>query len=197
MIILLFLLAIVFLVFLWGVGIYNGLVALRNGVKASFAQIDVQLQRRYDLIPNLVEVAKKYMTHERETMESVISARNAAYAAAKKTGEDPSNPEAMKSLLKAEQNLGGVLGRLLAVSEAYPDLKADTQMTQLMSELSDTENKIAFSRQSYNDVVTNYNTKTEQFPSSIVAGMFHFLPATFYQVEEESVRTAPKVDFGS
>lgn len=188
-------LVIALLIFFGIMGMYNGLVTLRNAVKTAFAQIDVQLQRRYDLIPNLVEIAKKYMQHERETLESVILARNAAAGAAKQVAADPTNPEAMKALMGAEQSLGGVLGRLFALSESYPDLKADRQMTQLMQELSSTEDKIAYSRQSYNDSVMAYNTKRELFPSSIIAGMFNFLPADLYKVDEESVRSAPKVEF--
>lgn len=188
-------LVIALLIFFGIMGMYNGLVTLRNAVKTAFAQIDVQLQRRYDLIPNLVEIAKKYMQHERETLESVILARNAAAGAAKQVSADPTNPEAMKALMGAEQSLGGVLGRLFALSESYPDLKADRQMTQLMQELSSTEDKIAYSRQSYNDSVMAYNTKRELFPSSIIAGMFHFLQADLYKVDEESVRSAPKVEF--
>lgn len=188
-------LVIALLIFFGIMGMYNGLVTLRNAVKTAFAQIDVQLQRRYDLIPNLVEIAKKYMQHERETLESVILARNAAAGAAKQVSADPTNPEAMKALMGAEQSLGGVLGRLFALSESYPDLKADRQMTQLMQELSSTEDKIAYSRQSYNDSVMAYNTKRELFPSSIIAGMFNFLPADLYKVDEESVRSAPKVEF--
>lgn len=189
-------LAIIALFVFWGImGMYNGLVTLKNAVKTAFAQIDVQLQRRYDLIPNLVEIAKKYMTHERETLESVILARNAAAGAAKQVSSDPTNPEAMKTLMGAEQSLGGVLGRLFALSESYPDLKADRQMTQLMQELSETEDKIAYSRQSYNNSVMAYNTKRELFPSSIIAGMFNFLQADLYKVDEESIRSAPKVEF--
>lgn len=176
-------------------GSYNGLVALRNVVKNAFAQIDVQLQRRYDLIPNLVEVAKKYMSHERDTLEAVISARNMAASAAKIASQDPTSPGAMKNLLQAEGSLGGVLGRLFAVSEAYPDLKADGQMTQLMNELSSTEDRVAFSRQAYNDAVMQYNTKRETFPTVIIAGIFRFEKAESFQVESEESRKAPQVQF--
>lgn len=176
-------------------GSYNGLVALRNAVKNAFAQIDVQLQRRYDLIPNLVEVAKKYMSHERDTLEAVIAARNVAASAAKVASQDPTSPGAMKNLLQAEGSLGGVLGRLFAVSEAYPDLKADGQMTQLMNELSSTEDRVAFSRQAYNDAVMQYNTKRETFPTVIIAGIFRFEKAESFQVESEESRKAPQVQF--
>lgn len=176
-------------------GSYNGLVALRNVVKNAFAQIDVQLQRRYDLIPNLVEVAKKYMSHERDTLEAVIAARNMAASAAKVASQDPTSPGAMKNLLQAEGSLGGVLGRLFAVSEAYPDLKADGQMTQLMNELSSTEDRVAFSRQAYNDAVMQYNTKRETFPTVIIAGIFRFEKAESFQVESEESRKAPQVQF--
>lgn len=176
-------------------GSYNGLVALRNAVKNAFAQIDVQLQRRYDLIPNLVEVAKKYMSHERDTLEAVIAARNVAASAAKVASQDPTSPGAMKNLLQAEGSLGGVLGRLFAVSEAYPDLKADGQMTQLMNELSSTEDRVAFSRQEYNDAVMQYNTKRETFPTVIIAGIFRFEKAESFQVESEESRKAPQVQF--
>lgn len=176
-------------------GSYNGLIALRNAVKNAFAQIDVQLQRRYDLIPNLVEVAKKYMSHERDTLEAVIAARNMAASAAKVASQDPTSPGAMKNLLQAEGSLGGVLGRLFAVSEAYPDLKADGQMTQLMNELSSTEDRVAFSRQAYNDAVMQYNTKRETFPTVIIAGIFRFEKAESFQVESEESRKAPQVQF--
>lgn len=176
-------------------GSYNGLVALRNAVKNAFAQIDVQLQRRYDLIPNLVEVAKKYMSHERDTLEAVIAARNVAASAAKVASQDPTSPGSMKNLLQAEGSLGGVLGRLFAVSEAYPDLKADGQMTQLMNELSSTEDRVAFSRQAYNDAVMQYNTKRETFPTVIIAGIFRFEKAESFQVESEESRKAPQVQF--
>lgn len=176
-------------------GSYNGLVALRNVVKNAFAQIDVQLQRRYDLIPNLVEVAKKYMSHERDTLEAVIAARNMAASAAKVASQDPTSPGAMKNLLQAEGSLGGVLVRLFAVSEAYPDLKADGQMTQLMNELSSTEDRVAFSRQAYNDAVMQYNTKRETFPTVIIAGIFRFEKAESFQVESEESRKAPQVQF--
>ena len=194
-IVLVVLLAVIVIAAVVVAGSYNGLVTLRNAVKNAFAQIDVQLQRRYDLIPNLVEVAKKYMAHERETLEAVITARNQAAAAARVAAEDPTGQGAVQNLMKAEGALGGFLGRLFAVSEAYPDLKADTQMTQLMNELSSTEDRVAFSRQAYNDAVMQYNTKREMFPTVIIAGIFHFTPAESYQVESAESRQAPKVEF--
>ncbi len=180
---------------LFAIGIYNGLVALRNRYKNAFAQIDVQLKRRYDLIPNLVEVAKTYMKHEKETLEAVINARNSAVSAAQGASADPGDPEAMKMLAAAENSLGGTLGRLFALSEAYPDLKANQNMMQLTEELTSTENKVAFSRQAFNDSVMAYNTKRETFPNNIVAGMFNFGPAELFAVTEEREREAPKVSF--
>ena len=174
---------------------YNGLVALRNRVKNAFAQIDVQLKRRYDLIPNLIEVAKTYMSHERETLEAVINARNTAVAGLKEAAADPSNPEAMKKLAEAEQGLSGALGRLFALSEAYPDLKANENMMQLSEELTTTENKVAFSRQAYNDSVMDYNTLRESFPNNFFAGWFNFKPAELLEIEDEAKREVPKVSF--
>src|SRR4051794_39373926 len=158
----------------WAAAIYNGLVALRNRFKNAFAQIDVQLKRRYDLIPNLVETAKGYMKHERETLEAVIAARNTAYAASKNAAANPADAAAMKGLLNAESGLGGALSRLMVVSEQYPDLKANQNMMQLTEELTSTENKISFARQAYNDSVTGYNTAREKFPTNVIAGMFNF-----------------------
>ena len=180
----------------WAVTIYNGLVALRNRFKNAFAQIDVQLKRRYDLIPNLVEVAKGYIKHERETLEAVIKARNQAVAAATAAGANPGNPAAMQNLGAAEGALTGVLGRLFALAEAYPDLKANTNMLSLQEELSSTENKVAFSRQAFNDAVMEYNTKRESFPDNIFAGMFGFGPAELLAATESAEeRKAPKVSF--
>jgi LemA protein len=180
---------------LWLVNIYNKLVALRNRFKNAFAQIDVQLKRRYDLIPNLVETAKGYMKHERETLEAVIQARNTASSAGQKAAADPANPEAVKGLIGAEAALTGTLGRLFALSEAYPDLKANRNMMQLTEELSSTENKISFARQAYNDSVMTYNTARESFPNNLIAGPFNFQEATLFQIEDSSERQAPKVSF--
>ena len=180
---------------LWIAGIYNSLVGLRNRFKNAFAQIDVQLKRRYDLIPNLVEVAKGYLKHERETLEAVIKARNIAAAAAQTAAANPADGNAMKGLLTAETGLAGALSRLMVVSEQYPDLKANQNMMQLTEELTSTENKIAFARQAYNDSVMIYNTTRETFPNVIFAGMFGFLPAELFKVEDPSERNAPKVQF--
>lgn len=187
--------ALTLVIFFWGMGIYNALVVLRNAAKNAFAQVDVQLQRRYDLIPNLVEVAKKYMDHERGTLEAVITARNAAMSAANQAAADPTDGTSIKSLMQAEKTLGGTLGRLFALREDYPELKADRQMSELMQNLSDTENKVSYSRQSYNDAVMQYNTRREQFPASIIAGMFNFKEADLYKIDEEAARKAPKVEF--
>ena len=177
------------------VGIYNKLVTLRNRYKNAYAQIDVQLKRRYDLIPNLVETAKGYIKHERETLEAVTAARNIAYAAAKAAAANPADSGAMKSLVQAESGLGGALSRLMVVAEQYPDLKANQNMMQLSEELTSTENKVSFARQAYNDSVMTYNTQREVFPSVIFAGMFGFTPAELFQVENAQVRQAPKVSF--
>ena len=179
-----------------GVSIYNGLVAARNHFKNAFAQIDVQLKRRYDLIPNLVETAKGYMSHERGTLEAVTEARNTALAAIKAAGANPGNPEAMASLGKAEGMLGSALGSLNVAMEAYPELKANTNMQTVMEELTSTENKVAFSRQAFNDSVMNYNNKREKFPNNIFAGMFGFSEANQLQIEfGMGERDAPKVSF--
>jgi LemA protein len=184
---------LVLVVAFWVIGIYNGLVKLRNLYRNAFAQIDVQLKRRYDLIPNLVETAKGFMKHEKETLEGVIEARNMASSARQSANtEDASS---MGALMAAEGGLGGALGRLFALSEAYPDLKSNVNMMQVSEELTSTENKIAFSRQAYNDAVTQYNTQTEVFPSSLIAGMFNFGTATLFEVTEESEREAVKVEF--
>jgi LemA protein len=198
MLTLLILLVIVAAVAFWAVGIYNGLVAARNGFKNAFAQIDVQLQRRFDLIPNLVEVAKTYMSHERETLEAVIAARSAAQAGLSAAKASPGDPEAMAQLAAAQGQLNAGLGRLLAVAEAYPDLKANQNMMQLTEELTSTENKVAFARQAFNDAVMAYNNKRESFPSNVLAGMFHFAPATLLAIpadKQADVRAAPKVQF--
>ena len=179
----------------FAITIYNRLVAGRNRFKNAFAQIDVQLTRRYDLIPNLVETAKGYMKHERETLEAVINARNVAVSGLNAAKADPSNPEAMKQLAAAEQGLSGALGRLFALSEAYPDLKANENMMQLSEELTTTENKVAFARQAYNDSVMDYNTLRESFPNNLFAGWFNFLAAELLDIEDEAKREAPKVSF--
>jgi LemA protein len=179
------------------IGMYNRLVMLRNRYKNAFSQIDVQLKRRYDLIPNLVEVAKGYIKHERETLEAVIKARNAAYSAGQQAAGNPGDQAAMSALGGAEGQLTGALGRLFAVAEAYPDLKANQNMLALQEELSATENKIAFARQAYNDSVMVYNTQREVFPTTIIAGMFNFQEAHLFEVEEAAVREAPKVSFTS
>ena len=188
------LIAVVFV--MWAVGTFNSLVALRNRVKNAFSQIDVQLKRRYDLIPNLIEVAKKFMSHERETLEAVTKARNLAQSAAQ--GADPTDPSSMQKLMSAEAGLGGALGRLIAVSENYPELKSNQNMLQLQEELTSTENKVSFSRQAYNDAVLGYNNKRESFPASIIANMKNFNPATSYEVsdeEREEVRKGIDVKF--
>ena len=188
-------LAILAALVFFAISIYNRLVAGRNRFKNAFAQIDVQLTRRHDLIPNLVETAKGYMKHERETLEAVINARNTAVSGLKAAAADPSNPEAMKQLAAAEQGLSGALGRLFALSEAYPDLKANENMMQLSEELTTTENKVAFSRQAYNDSVMDYNTLRESFPNNLFAGWFNFQAAELLEIEDEAKREAPKVSF--
>ena len=193
----LILLAILVVVGLWGVSIYNGLVTARNAFKNAFAQIDVQLQRRFDLIPNLVETAKAYMGHERDTLEAVIAARSAAQSGLAAAKAHPGDADAMAQLAASQGQLNGVLGRLLAVAEAYPDLKANQNMMQLTEELSSTENRVAFARQAYNDAVMAYNNKREVFPSSVVAGAFNFTPAALLDIpaDKAQVREAPKVQF--
>lgn len=192
---LLVILVIVVLLALYVMGVYNRLVTLRNRYKNAFSQIDVQLKRRYDLIPNLVETAKGYMKHERETLEAVIAARNAAFQAAQAAAAHPGEAAAMRSLASAEGALGGALSRLLMVMEAYPDLKANQNMMALQEELTSTENKVAFARQGYNDAVTYYNTAREQFPAVIVANMFGFSEASLFEIESEKERQAPQVKF--
>ncbi len=180
----------------WAVGLYNGLVVLRNRFKNAFAQIDVQLRRRYDLIPNLVETAKGYLKHERETLTAVIEARNQAAGAAKALAAAPGDPSAVKAFSAAESGLAGLLSRLMVVFERYPELKADAQMARVSEELTSTENRIAFARQAYNDAVTAYNTRRELFPSSIVAGIFNFAPAALLESTETAAqREAPQVKF--
>ncbi|HEX7768494.1 MAG TPA: LemA family protein [Dokdonella sp.] len=180
---------------LYAVGLYNGLVGGRNAYKNAFAQIDVQLTRRYDLIPNLVETAKGYMKHERETLEAVILARNAAVSGLSAAKAHPGDAAAMQQLSGADNALTQTLGRLFALSEAYPDLKANQNMMQLSEELTTTENKVAFARQAYNDAVMDYNNRREMFPGSIVANMFAFQPAELLQIESETKREVPKVSF--
>ena len=180
---------------LFAVTIYNRLVAGRNRYKNAFAQIDVQLTRRHDLIPNLVETAKGYIKHERETLEAVINARNIAVSGLKAAAADPTDPEAIRRLSEAEQGLSGALGRLFALSEAYPDLKANQNMMQLSEELTTTENKVAFARQAYNDSVMDYNTLRESFPNNFVAGWFAFRPAELLEIEDEAKREVPRVSF--
>ena len=197
LLILLVFLALVVGLALWAVGIYNGMVTSRNAWKNAFAQIDVQLQRRFDLIPNLVETAKAYMSHERETLEAVIAARSAAQSGLAAAKAHPGDADAMAQLAASQGLLNGVLGRLLAVAEAYPDLKANQNMMQLTEELSSTENRVAFARQAYNDAVMAYNNKREVFPSSVVAGAFNFAPAALLDIpaDKAQVREAPKVQF--
>jgi LemA protein len=175
--------------------VYNLLVILRNRYKNAYAQIDVQLKRRYDLIPNLVEIAKGYIKHERETLTAVTEARNIAYAASKAAAANPGDSGAMKSLSSAETGLAGTLSRLMMVSEQYPDLKANQNMMQLTEELTSTENKIMFARQAYNDSVTTYNNDREVFPRNMIAGMFHFGAAELFVIEKPEQKDAPKVSF--
>ena len=179
---------------LFGITLYNRLVAGRNGYKNAFAQIDVQLTRRHDLIPNLVETAKAYMAHEKDTLEAVIQARNLAVSGLNAAKADPTNPEAMKQLGQAEQGLSGALGRLFALSESYPDLKANQNMMQLSEEITTTENKLSFARQAYNDAVMMYNNLREQFPSNIIANWFQFLAAEMLELEDEQMKQVPKVE---
>jgi len=188
-------LGLIVAIVLFAISIYNRLVAGRNRYKNAFAQIDVQLTRRHDLIPNLVETAKGYMAHERGTLEDVVKARNAAVSGLKAAAKDPTDPEAMKRLSEAEQGLSGGLGRLFALSEAYPDLKANQNMMQLSEELTTTENKVAFARQAYNDAVMEYNTMRETFPSNMIAGHFGFKAAELLEIEDEAKREAPRVSF--
>jgi len=188
-------LAIVVLAVIYGISVYNGLVTARNRFKNAFAQIDVQLTRRHDLIPNLVETAKGYMKHEKDTLEAVINARNSAVSGLKSAMANPGDPEAMKQLSQAEQGLSGALGRLFALAESYPDLKASENMMQLSEELTSTENKVAFARQSYNDSVMDYNNRRESFPANQIADRFNFQPAQLLEIEDVAKREVPKVSF--
>ena len=190
-IILIILVAIVF----WLIQMYNNLVNLRNRVRNGFSQIDVQLTRRYDLIPNLIEAVKGYMSHERGTLEAVINARNSAVAGLKQAAADPADAKAIKALAAAESTLGGTLGRLFALAESYPDLKANQNMMQFQEELASTENKVAFARQAFNDAVMSYNNACQNFPSNVVANNFGFKPAEFLEIGEEQKREVPKVSF--
>lgn len=191
---LIFLTAIAVVIF-YAISIYNSLINLRNRVKNAFAQIDVQLTRRHDLIPNLVEAVKGYMKHERETLEAVINARNSAVSSLDAAKADPSNAAAIQQLGESEGALGAALGRLFALSEAYPDLKANQNMIQFQEELTSTENKVAFSRQAFNDAVLAYNNKAENFPNNIIAGMFRFELASFLEIDSPEKREVPEVDF--
>ncbi len=191
----LIILAIAVAVVVYGIALYNNLVNQRNRVKNGFAQIDVQLTRRHDLIPNLVESVKGYMKHERATLEEVIQARNGAVSGLKNAAADPVDPQAIRELGAAEGALNGALGRLFALAEAYPDLKANQNMMQFQEELSSTENKVAFARQAFNDAVMNYNNARENFPGSIVANTFNFGPAEFLEIEAPEKREVPAVSF--
>lgn len=186
---------LILLIAVFVIGIFNTLVGLRNRVKNAYAQIDVQLKRRYDLIPNLVETAKGYMKHESETLEAVIQARNQAVSAASAASKDPTGAGVIQGVAGADGALTGALGRLMVVMEAYPDLKANTNMLQVQEELTSTENRVAFSRQAYNDTVMGYNNKRERFPSNIVAGIFGFAFAQSWELDDEVAREAPKVSF--
>ena len=198
LLILLVFLGLVVVAALWGVGIYNGLVTARNAFKNAFAQIDVQLQRRFDLIPNLVETAKGYLEHERGTLEAVTAARGAAQAGLAAAKANPGDPAAMAELARSQGALDGALGRLMVSVEAYPDLKASQNMMQLTEELTSTENKVAFARQAYNDSVMSYNNRREVFPASLVANNFAFKPAALLEIpadQQAAVRAAPRVQF--
>lgn len=180
---------------IYAIMVYNGLIRSRNIFKNAYSQIDVQLKRRYDLIPNLVETAKAYMAHEKQTLEAVIAARNTAYTASQKASAQPDNPEAMKNLMAAEAGLTGALSKLMVVSEAYPELKANSTMNSLMEELTSTENKISFARQAFNDSVTEYNNQRESFPTNIIAGMFNFQGASLFEIDRAEERQTVKVQF--
>lgn len=192
---LLIFLGILAVVVFWAIGIYNRLVNERNRVRNAFAQIDVQLTRRYDLIPNLIEAVKGYMKHERETLEAVIQARNGAVSSLEAAKADPANAAAMKKLGVSEGALSSALGRLFALSESYPDLKANQNMIQFQEELTSTENKVAFSRQAFNDAVLGYNNSAENFPNNLIAGFFSFALASFLEIESEEKRDVPNVSF--
>ena len=186
---------LVFLVLIFVIGGYNALVTLRNRYKNAYSQIDVQLKRRYDLIPNLVETAKGYLQHERGTLEAVIQARNAAVTANTRAAQNPGDASAMKEISSAESALSGVMGRFFALAEAYPNLKANTTMMSLMEELTSTENKVSFARQAYNDAVMTYNTRREVFPTNFIASTFNFGPAELFVIEKSEQKEAPKVAF--
>ena len=188
-------LGIIVLLVMFVIGIYNGLITARNGYKNAFAQIDVQLTRRHDLIPNLVETAKGYLAHERNTLEAVITARNVAVSGLKAAAANPGDPAAVQNLASTENALSGALGRLFALAEAYPDLKANRNMMQLSEELTTTENKVAFARQAFNDAVMGYNNRREVFPNSVIAGMFNFQAAQQLEIESPAKREVPKVSF--
>ncbi len=188
-------LAVLAAIVFWAIAMYNRLVNERNRVRNSFAQIDVQLTRRHDLIPNLVEAVKGYMKHERETLEAVISARNTAVSSLNAAKADPANADAIKQLGASEGALGAVLSRLFALSEAYPDLKANQNMMQFQEELASTENKVAFARQAFNDSVLSYNNTVENFPNNIIAGMYNFETASFLEIEAPEKREVPDVSF--
>ena len=195
-IVLVIFLGLLLLVAFWAIALYNGLIGKRNRFRNAFAQIEVQLQRRYDLIPNLVETAKGYMSHEKDTLEAVIAARNQAMGAMQAAAAAPGDSSAMANLASAEAGLGGVLGRLMAVAEAYPDLKANQNMMAVQEELTSTENKVSFARQAFNDAVTAFNTARETFPAVLIAGVLGFKEAMLFEVDDASVRSAPKVNFG-
>ena len=188
-------LAVILLPVLFVIGLYNSLVRLRNRYKNAFAQIDVQLKRRHDLIPNLVETAKGFMKHEKETLEAVIQARNAAHDARKDASAHVGDASSMEALARAESGLGGMMGRLFALSESYPELRSNQNMLQLQEELTSTESKVAFSRQAYNDAVMHFNTKIESFPANFIAGMFNFVQASLFEVSDDSERDPVKVEF--
>ena len=188
-------LAIIVLLVVWAIGIYNALVTARNAYKNAFAQIDVQLTRRHDLVPNLVETAKGYLKHERETLEAVVRARNAAVTGLRAAAASPGDPAALQQLAGAENALSGALGRLFALAESYPDLKANQNMMQLSEELTSTENKVAFARQAFNDAVMSYNTTREVFPNNFVANAFGFGAAQLLEIDSPQKREAPKVSF--
>lgn len=188
-------LVVIVVLVLWAISMYNNLVNLRNRVRNAFSQIDVQLTRRYDLIPNLVESVKGYMKHEKGTLEAVIQARNAAASGLKQAAADPSDPDAIKALVAAEATLGGTLGRLFALAESYPDLKANQNMLQLQEELASTENKVAFARQAFNDSVLGYNNACQNFPGNMIANGFNFRQAEFLDIGDEAKREAPQVSF--
>jgi LemA protein len=189
------LLAIIIVVVFAVIGIFNNLVRLKNVFKNAYSQIDVQLKRRYDLIPNLVETAKGYLKHERETLEAVIAARNSAHSANASAALQPGDPQAMQALMSAESGLASSLGKLFALSESYPDLKANQTMMKLMEDLTSTENKVSFARQAFNDAVMQYNTARESFPANFFAASFNFGPATLWEITEAAEREPVKVKF--